>query len=134
MMPRFEAMLIAAYPILNPYRYPNTSYYYDRFSCCPNGWARLIAEFAHKVSQCNPDRFVLYDIKEKYRHLYLYADCEETLTDVLDTLVDEIEKKSAITCGVCGNPLSPHPHRCHGRISCSKALEQWLGTYLEVNQ
>ena len=133
MTPRFEAMLIAAYPILNPYRYPNTSYYYDRFLSCPNGWARLVAEFSYRISHCAPESFVLYDIKEKYSQLHVYADCEDELSDTLDLLIDEIEIKSAMICGACGNPLSPLPHKCHGRISCSKALEQWLKTYLEIN-
>ncbi len=128
---RYETMLITAYPLLNPYRYPNTTYYHSRFSCCPDGWSALVAEFAENLSRLNLESFVLYEVNEKYNQLHIYAESETECYDSLDKLIHEIEERSKETCSRCGNLYFSRDHKCHGRVASSGAMEQWLSGCIE---
>ena len=93
------------------------------FECGP-GWYDLIEELCDKISVLldtkypefkteieEEDRyqgqFQVTQVKEKFGTLRFYVS---TAPDEVFDLIDEAEKKSAITCEHCGNPGSMREH------------------------
>lgn len=69
---------------------------------CGDGWFDLLAECIEnikKVCEKNNLHIQAHQVKEKYGSLRFYLS---QVTDELDKIIDFAEKKSCVTCEVCG--------------------------------
>jgi hypothetical protein len=70
---------------------------------CNNGWDGIIEEMCAKAYPLLPDEDEesIIVVKEKYGTLRIQGGC---FPDAIFKIFDEAEKKSQITCEVCGDP------------------------------
>jgi hypothetical protein len=123
-----EAMLVDKYSIFDRARYPDTSFYFLGFECA-SGWLKLLIEFATKVEAMDLKTIEIFQVKEKYWHLLIYAEVTGKDSETFDNLVDEIEGKSTSICEACGEPKEHHT-QCHKRHLNPKAMREWASTLL----
>lgn len=68
---------------------------------CDKGWYNLIDELCQKIKDTNPpEDFEIIQVKEKYASLRVYTFHS---TNEIENLIMDAEKKSEITCEICGN-------------------------------
>lgn len=73
---------------------------------CGDGWFELLLDLARKLdaevySMDAEARPYVEQVKEKYGTLRFYISCG---SDKMHELIDEAERKSAVTCETCGAP------------------------------
>ena len=73
----------------------------DRFSGVGKGWLPIVTELHEKLVKADPD-YTIGQIKEKFGSLRFYA--HGNFTEEEDKLISDAERKSAVTCEVCGEP------------------------------
>lgn len=126
-----EQLISRHYPMLNRDCYQGTDFGYGGFEI-PDGWFPLIVQFAKALDEIKPSNLVLYQIKEKFNHLIICAECSGSEKDrlALDTLEEHLEECSLYLCGRCGESLNTS-HACHPRSQNEEALIEWAALYLE---
>lgn len=98
------------------FRFIKSSFYhekhehpFDMFGVeCGNGWNNILWELCEKIEKIletnhvSQEKFVVAQIKEKYGTLRFYYNAPKEVYKEVDKLVDEAEKKTEITCEMCG--------------------------------
>lgn len=69
---------------------------------CGEGWYNILDEMMAKIAALPPpEGFCFSQIKEKFGTLRVYTD---GWSEEINTIIDEAEAKSAVTCESCGKP------------------------------
>lgn len=71
---------------------------------CGNGWYDILDEMMAKIASLNLPDFRFSQIKEKFGTLRVYTDYFD---EKAERIIVEAERKSAMTCEVCGKSGSP---------------------------
>lgn len=123
--------LITKYPVL----YSHLAYFE-----CDGGWFNLIDELSAKLEQINiqfndPNVVITAaQVKQKYGTLRFYADFSDAFYDdsekynkyfkIVQDLIDEAEKKSAVTCELCSSPAHGTVGRAYVQTLCEKCYSK----------
>ena|SRR3990167_490978 len=81
----------------------------DQWPECNDGWFSLLHELCVNLQKMKLDSSLTFaQIKEKFAVLRIYYDINgdnpEFPSDVVDSLIQETERKSESVCEVCGEP------------------------------
>jgi len=95
---------------------------------CDKGWHPMIVELMDKIQDivdANPEYSDLrvVQVKEKFAGLRVYMNYDPK---EIDDLIDEYEKRSYITCEVCGMEGKEREDRHWHKTLCDKHYEEWI--------
>ena len=101
MNPELDKKLCEDFPVLYKDRHCKASQSCFAFGFeCGDGWEPLIRELSEKLTTLD-EEIVVTQVKEKFGMLRFYIN---KYTDKTRELIDAVEKKSAVTCEICGAP------------------------------
>lgn len=95
-----------------------------------SGWYRLIADVDRQLSNLDPD-YIVHQVKQKFGTLRYYC-CPSgdepscSTLDAFESITEEAERVSALTCERCGGADSSLCHQANGlrvRTLCSSCAE-----------
>lgn len=92
------------------------------------GWYPLIVELDQQLAQTDPG-YTVHQVKEKFGSLRYYVEESDGLSaegrDRCAALIDEAERRSGVTCEMCGQPGSLHSNaRRWFRTLCASHAEE----------
>lgn len=81
---------------------------WGRWIRCGAGWYPLITQLDRQLAELDPV-YELHQCKEKFGTLRYYAHTDqETVRNAFDALIRQAERRSALTCEVCGQSGALH--------------------------
>jgi len=81
---------------------------WGRWIRCEAGWYPLITQLDQQLAELDP-AYELYQCKEKFGELRYYAHTDrEDARIAFDDLISAAERRSAVTCELCGEPGALH--------------------------
>lgn len=97
-----------------------------------SGWYPLITEVDRQLRILDPD-YIVHQVKQKFGTLRYYCwpsgdEPSPSTLDAFESITEEAERVSAVTCERCGAARSSMCHQANGLhaktlcIACSKAL------------
>lgn len=91
------------------------------------GWYPLVVATDHRLAELDPD-YVVHQIKEKFGTLRYYywpssEDASPELLDVMDAIIDDAQRASAITCERCGEAGMLQRTRYWAKTLCHACAE-----------
>jgi hypothetical protein len=76
---------------------------WGRWISCASGWYPLLVELDEKLAQIEPD-YEIHQVKEKFGTLrYYIGTVDSEKFDQMNEIIDSYERKSGITCELCGS-------------------------------